>query len=105
MKKVLVINASFRKERSYSRKPTRLFVENRKLKHPEDVFTYREAGIEIAPNIDVHRIAAAFIKRAGRTAANQRAIKMSNELVKEFKEHDIYVIGTFMYNWPVQGGR
>lgn len=42
--KILIINASVRDERSYSRKLTRLFVENWKTKYPSDVFTYRETG-------------------------------------------------------------
>lgn len=50
--KILIINASVRNERSYSRKLTQLFVENWKTKYPLDTFTYREAGTDNIPNID-----------------------------------------------------
>jgi FMN-dependent NADH-azoreductase len=104
MKKVLIINASVRSERSYSRKLSRLFVENWKLKHPQGVYTYREVGTEIIPNIDGQWIAAAFIAPADRTEENHNALKLSNELVKELKENDIYVLATPMYNWSIPAG-
>ena len=104
MKKVLVINASVRTERSYSRELVRLFVENHKSKHPQDIFTYREVGTETIPNIDEPWIAGAFVKPADRTVANQKALLLSNELVNELKEHDIYVIATPMYNWSIPSG-
>ena len=104
MKKVLIINASVRTERSYSRELSRLFVENHQSKHPQDVFTYREVGTETIPNIDEPWIAGAFVKPADRTEANQKALRLSNELVNELKEHDIYVIATPMYNWSIPSG-
>ena len=104
MKKVLIINASIRNERSYSRKLSQLFVENWKLKHPQNMFTHREVGTEIIPNIDEQWIANAFIKPTNRTEENQRALKISNELVKELKENDIYVLATPMYNWSIPSG-
>lgn len=104
MKKVLIINASVRNGRSYSRKLTQLFVENWKLKHPKSNFTYREVGTEIIPSIDEQWIANAFIKPTDRTEENQKALKISNELVKELKENDIYVLATPMYNWSIPSG-
>ena len=104
MKKVLVINASVRAARSYSRELSRLFVENRKSKHPQDVFTYREVGTKTIPNIDEPWIAGAFVKPTDRTEANQKALLLSNELVNELKEHDIYVVATPMYNWSIPSG-
>lgn len=102
--KVLIINASVRNGRSYSRKLTQLFVENWKTKYPSDTFTYRETGIDSIPNIDEGWIAGAFKKPSDRTEENQKALHLSDELVKELKEHDIYVIATPMYNWSIPGG-
>ncbi|MEH6305646.1 NAD(P)H-dependent oxidoreductase [Olivibacter sp. CPCC 100613] len=104
MKKLLIINASVRNERSYSRKLAQLFVENWKSKYPQDIFTYRDLGSEIIPGIDEPWIASAFIKPADRTEANQKALKLSDELVKELKENDVYVIATPMYNWSIPSG-
>lgn len=101
MNKVLIINASVRKERSHSRKLTELFVENWKAKHPNDTFTYREVGLSAIPPVDEAWIASAFVKPEERTAENQKGVGLSNELVNEVKTHDIYVIGTPMYNWSI----
>ncbi|PRB01820.1 NAD(P)H dehydrogenase [Chryseobacterium sp. MYb7] len=102
--KILIINASVRNKRSYSRKLTQLFVENWTIKYPLDTFTYREAGTDIIPNIDESWIAGAFKKSSDKTEENQKPLQLSNELVKELKEHDVYVIGTPMYNWSIPSG-
>lgn len=104
MKKLLIINASVRKERSYSRMLTQLFIDNRTSRYPEDRFTFREIGLEVVPAIDEKWIAAAFVKPEERNPENQAALQFSNELVRELKENDIYVIGTPMYNWSVPSG-
>ncbi|MDF0716419.1 NAD(P)H-dependent oxidoreductase [Muricauda sp. 334s03] len=104
MNKVLIINASVRKEKSHSRKLTQLFKENWLKKNPNDVFTHREVGLEEMPPIDEKWIASAFVKPSDRTKENQSGVALSDELVKEFKEHDIYVLGTPMYNWSIPSG-
>ena len=104
MNKVLIINASVRNEKSHSRKLTQLFEENWKKKNPNDNFTHREVGLEEIPPINEKWIASAFIKPSERTKENQLGVKISNELVKEFKEHNIYVLGTPMYNWSIPSG-
>lgn len=101
MNKVLIINASVRDKASHSRKLTQLFVENWKNKYPDDDFTYREVGLVEIPPIDEKWIASAFVKPEARTLANQSGVSYSNELIKELKEHDIYILGTPMYNWSI----
>lgn len=104
MNKVLIINASVRKEKSHSRKLTQLFEYNWKTKNPNDNFTHREVGLEEIPPINEKWIASAFIKPNERTKENQSGVEFSNELVKELKEHNIYVLGTPMYNWSIPSG-
>ncbi|TMU57125.1 FMN-dependent NADH-azoreductase [Flagellimonas algicola] len=104
MNKVLIINASVRNEKSHSRKLTQLFEDNWKKKNPNDKFTHREVGLEEIPPINEKWIASAFIKPSERTKENQSGVEFSNELVKEFKEHNIYVLGTPMYNWSIPSG-
>ncbi|MGH1337464.1 MAG: FMN-dependent NADH-azoreductase [Aureispira sp.] len=104
MNRVLIINASVRAAKSHSRILTQVFIKNWKNKHPKDVFTHREVGLSIIPSIDERWIASAFIKPAKRTKENQEGMELSNELVKELKENDIYVIGTPMYNWSIPSG-
>jgi len=104
MNKVLIINASVRNERSHSRKLTQLFEENWKKKNPNDIFTYREVGLQEIPPINEKWIASAFVKPEDRTEENQLGVALSDQLIKEFKEHNIYVIGTPMYNWSIPSG-
>jgi FMN-dependent NADH-azoreductase len=104
MKKLLMINASVRTERSYSRMLTQLFMDNWTSRYPEDRFTFREIGLDVVPPIDEKWIAGAFLKPKDRNPENQEALQFSNELVQELKENDIYVIGTPMYNWSIPSG-
>nr|WP_297788693.1 NAD(P)H-dependent oxidoreductase [uncultured Allomuricauda sp.] len=104
MNKILIINASVRKERSHSRKLTQLFKENWQKKHPNDLFTHREVGLEAIPPINEKWIASAFVQPSERTQENQSGVALSDALVKEFKAHDIYVLGTPMYNWSIPSG-
>jgi len=104
MKKILIINASPRNERSHSRKLTQLFTENWSNHYPDDIFMHREVGLIPPPPIDERWIAAAFAKADDRTAAECEALELSDLLVKELKEADIYVIGSPMYNWSIPSG-
>ncbi|MDO5609097.1 MAG: NAD(P)H-dependent oxidoreductase [Capnocytophaga sp.] len=104
MKKVLMLNASVRNEKSQSRKLSQLFENQWKEKFPDDVFTHREVGTAIIPHIGEPWIAAAFIKPENRTEENQKALVLSNKLVDELKENDIYVLATPMYNWSIPSG-
>lgn len=104
MNKVLIINASVREERSHSRKLTQIFTENWKKQYPKSLFTNREVGLDIIPSINENWIASAFTKPVDRTEQNQKGVKLSDELVKELKENDVYVIGTPMYNWSIPSG-
>ncbi len=104
MNKVLIINASVRNLQSHSRKLTHFFVENWKKKNPEDIFSYREVGLKEVPAINEKWIASAFIPTKDRTEENQTGVEFSDQLIKEFKEHTIYVIGTPMYNWSIPSG-
>lgn len=104
MKRVLIINASVRDKKSHSRKLTELFMENWQQKYPEDIFTFREVGLNVVPPIDERWIASAFTNPKNRTEANQKGVRLSDELIKELKENDIYVIGSPMYNWSIPSG-
>jgi len=101
MKKVLVINASSRGDRSHSRIMTALFVDKWKRSFKEDTIVYREVGMESIPHITEDWIAAAFTKVEDRTEEAQQALSLSNLLVSELKEADVYVIGAPMYNWSI----
>lgn len=104
MKKILVINSSTRGEKSHSRALTKLFVETWSKKYPGDIYIYREIGLKPLPHITNEWIEAAFTKVKDRTKENQKALRLSNILIAELKEADVYVIGTPMYNWSISSG-
>lgn len=104
MKKILIINASTRNEKSHSRKLTKLFIETWSKNYPQDTYVHREVGLNLIPHVTNDWIAAAFTKVETRTEENQKTLELSNILVKELKEADIYVIGTPMYNWSIPSG-
>jgi FMN-dependent NADH-azoreductase len=101
MSKILIINASARKARSISRYMTNIFVELWEQKNPSDTFIYRELGQDNIPHVTEEWIIGAFKPAYLRNAGDMEALKISNQLVAELKDADIYVIGTPMYNWSV----
>jgi len=101
MNKVLVINASARKERSLSRYMTNVFVETWQTKYPDDAIVYREVGQEPIPHVTEKWIAGAFTPPAARTAEHIEALTISDQLVAELKEANVIVVGSPMYNWSV----
>ncbi|WP_312135901.1 FMN-dependent NADH-azoreductase [Sphingobacterium sp.] len=102
--KVLIVNSSTREEYSHSRSLSKLFVETWSKKYPNDSYVYREVGLTPVPHITNEWIGASFTKVESRTAENQKILALSNTLVKELKEADIYVIATPMYNWSIPSG-
>jgi len=101
MSKILVINASARKDRSFSRNLTEIFVDKWMQKHPEDSVVHREVGQENIPHVSEAWIAGAFTPAHLRNAESEAALSVSNTLVGELKEADIIVLGTPMYNWSI----
>ncbi|HKG07969.1 MAG TPA: NAD(P)H-dependent oxidoreductase [Pedobacter sp.] len=101
MSKVLIINASARKERSISRYMTNVFVELWEQSNPSDTVIYRELGQDNIPHVTEQWIVGAFKPAELRNAADLEALKVSDQLVAELKGADVIVIGTPMYNWSV----
>jgi len=101
MKKVLVINASPREERSHSRRLTNVFVEYYKEYKPESHIKLRDLGKSNIPHVTERWIAGAFKPEADRTPEEIEALRISTELISELREADVIVIGSPMYNWSV----
>jgi len=101
MRKILIINASARNERSISRYMTSVFVEIWEERNPNDSIIYREVGQGNIPHVTEKWIAGAFKSPALRNEEEREALKLSDELVAELKEADVVVLGTPMYNWSV----
>jgi FMN-dependent NADH-azoreductase len=101
MCKILVINASARKERSLSRYMTSVFVDHWKENNPKDEIIYREVGQGNIPHVTEQWISGAFKPPNLRSEEDLHALKVSDELVAELKEANVIVVGAPMYNWSV----
>jgi len=101
MCKVLVINASARKERSLSRYLTEVFVDTWKENNPDAEIIHREVGQGNIPHVTEQWISGAFKPPNLRSPADVEALKKSDELVAELKSANIIVLGAPMYNWSV----
>ena len=101
MKKILVINASSREERSHSRRLTGVFVEYYKECKPESIIKFRDLGKSNIPHVNEKWIAGAFKHESARTPEEIETLRFSAELIKELKDADVIVLGSPMYNWSV----
>lgn len=101
MKKLLIINASPRGNRSNSRSLTEVFVKQWKDKNPMASVHHREVGQEAIPHVSELWIAGAFKPAGLRTAEEIDALKISDQLIAELKAADVIVLGSPMYNWSV----
>ena len=101
MRKVLIVNASARKNRSLSRYLTKAFESAWKEKYPKSQFQFREVGQGDIPHVTEQWIAGAYKHPELRTDEDKEALLTSDKLVSEIKEADVILIGTPMYNWSV----
>jgi len=101
MRTLLHIDSSPRSSRSRSRWLTKQFVNEWLESHPTDTVVYRDVARSAPPYVDETWVAAAFTPTGLRTAAMQRALQVSEELVDEFVAADTYVCGVPMYNFSV----
>lgn len=101
MKQLLVINASARMERSYSRRLTEVFLGHWQKRYPGSHVTFRELGRVQVPHIDENWISAAFKPKTARSGDDLSILEISNAFVAELQQADVIVIGTPMYNWSI----
>jgi FMN-dependent NADH-azoreductase len=101
MKKILVLNASPREERSHSRRLTDVFVEYYKHCEPDSSIKFRDLGKSNIPHVNEKWIAGAFKAEQDRTNEEIDALRFSTELINELRDADVIVLGTPMYNWSV----
>ncbi len=101
MKKLLVINASARTDRSKSRLLTETFVDRWKNIHTNPIISFRELGTADIPHINEKWITASFKPGAARTSEDIEVLKTSDTYIAELRAADIIVLGSPMYNWSI----
>ncbi|HVJ62180.1 MAG TPA: NAD(P)H-dependent oxidoreductase [Tahibacter sp.] len=99
MTTLLHIDASPRGERSLSRRLSRQFVDAWLTQRPDDAVIVRDVGRQPPPFIDEQWIGGAFTAPAQRTAAQQAALRASDELIDELAAADVIVLGVPMHNY------
>jgi len=96
--KIYHIDSSARKAESVSKSLAKLLVD--KIKKPSDTVKYRDVSIGL-PFVSGIKGAGFIIPENERTEADKKLFKISDELVKEFKECDTLVISAPIYNFGV----
>lgn len=105
MKKMLVIHASPRGERSHSRRLAESFVEAWQTANPDAQLTRREVGRAAIPHISEAFVAANFYPEPQSLPKVMKAdLQLSDELVGELIEHELLVISMPLYNFGVPSG-
>lgn len=105
MKKMLVIHASPRGERSHSRRLAESFLDVWQAGNPGAQVTRREVGRAFIPHVTEAFVAANFYPEPQSLPKVMKAdLQLSDELVGELIEHELLVISMPLYNFGVPSG-
>ncbi|NCE83247.1 FMN-dependent NADH-azoreductase [Pseudomonas sp. Q1] len=105
MKKMLVIHASPRGERSHSRRLAESFLSAWQAANPDARLTRREVGRAFIPHVTEAFVAANFYPEPQALPNVMKAdLQLSDELVGELIEHELLVISMPLYNFGVPSG-
>jgi FMN-dependent NADH-azoreductase len=100
-RKILHIDASAQGERSESRRLSNDFIEHWQTRYPEDRITRRDIVENPLPHID-DLIVGSMMTPAGQRSPEQGvAAEQYEELVREFLDADVLVLGVPMYNFTI----
>lgn len=95
------VDSSPRGERSISRALTKEFVSSWLHHYPGDTITYQDVGRYPVPPIDEPWIVAAFNKSADLPPDLAEVLRISDQLISELLEADLYLFGVPMYNFSI----
>jgi FMN-dependent NADH-azoreductase len=88
-------------ESSISRELTREFLKIWKATHPGETVIYRDLALTPLKAIDGLWVGAAYTPAAARTAEQNAALALSEELIAELENADEYVFGVAMHNFSI----
>jgi len=97
-RKILHIDASALGERSESRLLSSDFIQRWGILHPEDEVIQRDIVNTPLPHMDGFTLGSMMTPAAERTSEQQTAANLAEELVQEFLDTDVLVLGVPMYN-------
>lgn len=101
MTALLQIHASLFSSAGQSSQLVNEFVTTWLSNHPDTQTKVRDLASTPLPHLDAERVNAFFTPIGTRSAAQQKLVDLSDELIDEIKQADILVIGLPMYNFGV----
>jgi len=101
MSKILLVTSSPRGSASYSSKIARSLAEELASTHSGARITARDLGSRPLPHIGTDFVSGLATPAANRTAAQQAAVALSDEIVAEVFDADIIVIASAMINFGI----
>ena len=88
---------------SFSRQLTAEFVAQWEKTHPRGQVIHRDVAATALAPVDAEWIGAAYTPKANLTPRQHQVLGLSNELIRELKTADEYVIGVAMHNFSIPG--
>lgn len=101
MTTLLQIQSSLFSSDGHSTQLSNAFVSAWQRNHPDSQVKVRDLGLAPLPHLDAERVAAFFAPPESRTAAQQKLVELSDDLIAELQRSDIVVIGVPMYNFGI----
>ncbi len=98
MSTILHIDSGINKSSSQTRALSSEFINQWKLKHPEDVVIVRDVVNPLVPHLDETVIAGFFLPEEQQSQEIKDLLRFSDNLVKELLEADVIVMGAPVYN-------
>ena len=99
--RLLLIQSSSNPGSSYSRRWSEKVVDHLKKKHPQLALETLDLCEHAVPAVTPLSVAASFTPQAQRNAEQSEAIALSEQLVDQFLNADVIVLGIPMYNFGV----
>jgi len=101
MTTLLQINSSINAEEGQSSRLAAHFIAAFRERDPAAQIVRRDLVADPVPHLTAERFGAFLAKPEERTAAQQRAVAYSDELIAELQRADVIVLGLPMYNFGV----
>lgn len=101
MTTLLQIQSSLFSRDGQSSQLTDEFVATWLRNQPDSQVRVRNLALAPLPHLDAERVSAFFTPFESRTAAQQKLVDLSDDLIDELKRSDIIVIGVPMYNFGI----
>ncbi|MER7756532.1 NAD(P)H-dependent oxidoreductase [Kitasatospora sp. NPDC097643] len=101
MSTLLHLDSSAIADGSVSREVSAAFRAAWQAQHPEGTVIYRDLAADQIPHLDAHGITATFLPAEARSAEQNAALALREELMAELEQADAIVIGTPMYNFTI----